>query len=119
MRLIYIALLLMGSVLGLYLYSGVQTNIFCRETYKNDYEILQDCRQSAKEQMDEAIKIAMAMLTSVLALKSHPAKEDFYTIEDYGVGTNTHPRSFQPFDHQSDSPPLPTENADWGDSNPN
>lgn len=72
MKVIYGAFALLSLVLGAYLWSGIETNIFCGKTFVDDHEALKECRQSAKAQMDEAVKIALAGLTTAMGLHARP-----------------------------------------------
>lgn len=87
MKVIYGAFALLTLVLGAYLWSGIETNIFCGRTFVDDHEALKECRQSAKEQMDEAVKIALAGLTTAMGLHARPKELEPDPPSDYYSGS--------------------------------
>ena len=72
MKLIYGAFGLLSMVLCFYLYSALRTNVFCRETYFEDLQAFEQCRDSATDQMDQAVQIALGVLTAALGIHAKP-----------------------------------------------
>ena len=74
MKLVWGAMTLVSVVLLSYLADGILTNRYCGEKFVDDHEALEKCRQSAKSQMDEALNVALGLLTVCTGLMVAPSK---------------------------------------------